>query len=104
MYTGIETSIQPYEVMALFILIIGYIPIVMNFRQWRDRWIFGAYTALLIGTIATNLEAVVAPVLLNYVEQVVGVMLSGILFAVCAHRSHRLFDAETTPEEEYRKQ
>ncbi len=78
--------IDSKELVPLAVLILGFVPILAS--AWRGqvvKWTTTAYTALLIGGVATVAEHLTAPTVLNYVEHGVGVGLAGVLFAVTAY-------------------
>ena len=78
------------EVIVLLIILFGYIPIIMAYIKNKEtKWLFIAYTALLIGAIATIAEVFIYPKALNYIEHAIGVMGAGIFFLVCAYMNYK---------------
>ncbi len=87
-------SIEPTELIALIIVLAGYIPVIIAFkRRGHVKWLFAAYTALLIGVVATVLEGFIYPVALNYVEHGIGIGLAGVLFFYCAYANREKVSA-----------
>lgn len=73
-----------YEVLLMALLLVGLIPVTLQYLAHRNRWFYSAYVAFCIGSVATVLEHVMLPDLLNLVEHTVGIMLSGLLFWLTA--------------------
>ncbi|MBI2565340.1 hypothetical protein HYV79_05160 [Candidatus Woesearchaeota archaeon] len=94
-------SIEVNEVIILLLILIGYIPVIHAYFKYKSTitWFFLGYTTLLIGSIATILETFFYPVLLNYVEHLIGTLLSALLFLTNAYLSNKqivLFEKELT--------
>lgn len=53
---------------VLLLLVIGLVPMVVQYRRYRNRWFFTAYLLLTGAVSATNVEAFLLPALSNYVE------------------------------------
>jgi hypothetical protein len=82
----VMSALEPNEVIVLVLLLIGYVPLVASVRRREfTRWFFFAYTALLIGGIATVVEGFWYPDQFNLVEHLVGVALAGVLFLLGAY-------------------
>lgn len=69
---------------VLAVALIGIVPVVL-YREKTSRWFVYAYGCLLVAALATNLEYVFLPEVLNVTEHVVGNMGAGIAFAVAAY-------------------
>lgn len=82
------SSIGPFsvlELVALFVSLVGLVPVLTQHRE-STKWFTAGYGLLVVGMVATNLEAVVLPVVLNFVEHGVGVGLAGVVLFVAAYR------------------
>jgi hypothetical protein len=78
------------EFILFLTLLFGYIPVIFTYKTYHQtRLFFIAYTALLFGITASNLEAFVLPFAFNLVEHGIGVALAGILFLVYAFRNYK---------------
>lgn len=86
-------AFEPAELVVLVVALVGLLPILTYYRE-ETRWLTFAYGFLLIGAVATNLEAVVLPGVVNLGEHVLGVMGAGVAFAVAAYM-HRRDQIET---------
>jgi hypothetical protein len=81
----IDTSIfSTLEIVGLFVSLLGLLP-VLSLYQEETRWLTVAYVLLVIGMVATNLEAVVLGGVLNFVEHGIGIGLAGLMFFATAY-------------------
>ncbi len=86
----IETAVNNDEAMAVLIFLIGYIPICMAYVQKREtRWLFFGYSLLLGGELLSIIEVFFMQTFVNSLEHFFGVMLSGIIFFICAYVSYK---------------
>lgn len=72
------------EVVGLLVAVIGLVPVLSQYRE-ETRWFTMGYVLLVIGMIATNLEAVVLGDVLNLVEHGIGIGLAGLTFFLAAY-------------------
>ncbi|ELZ43449.1 hypothetical protein C464_17022 [Halorubrum coriense DSM 10284] len=72
------------ELVGLTVSLLGLFPVLRQHRS-DTKWFTVGYLLLVIGMFATNLEAVVFPVLLNFTEHVVGIGLAGLVFLFAAY-------------------
>lgn len=78
------------ELVLLLILFCGYLPVIYIFKSYpQAKLFFLAYTALLIGIMASNLESFGFKWIMNILEHGVGVGLAGIIFLLYTYRSYR---------------
>ncbi|SEW25271.1 hypothetical protein [Halobacterium jilantaiense] len=73
------------EVVGLIVAVLGLLPVLSQYKD-ETKWFTAGYLLLVVGMIATNLEAVVLPVVLNVTEHVVGIGLAGITFLFAAYQ------------------
>ena len=69
---------------VLVVALVGLIPVALFYRR-TYRWFVVAYGFLFVAAMATNLENVVLPDILNYTEHLVGNMGAGLAFAAAAY-------------------
>jgi hypothetical protein len=72
------------EVVGLLVAVIGLIPVLSQYRE-ETRWFTVGYVLLVVGMVATNLEAVVLGDVLNFVEHGVGIGVAGLTFFLAAY-------------------
>ncbi len=78
------------EFVLFLILLLGYLPVIFIFRAYKQaRLFFYAYTALLIGIAASNIESFGFKWAMNLLEHGVGVGLAGIIFLLYTYRNYR---------------
>lgn len=81
------TEIGPFtvlELVGLSVALLGTYPVLRQHRA-DTKWFTVGYLLLVVGMLATNLEAVVLPVILNFTEHVVGIGLAGLVFLFAAY-------------------
>lgn len=87
--------IESNEVVVLLIILSGYFPIILSYFKNKSKLSLGsgslflAYTALLVGGIATVFEGFIYSEELHFIEHSVGLFLSSLIFLVCAYLSHK---------------
>lgn len=82
------SQIGPFTVLefvGLVVALIGLVPVVTQHRE-DTKWFTAGFGLLVVGMVATNVEAVVLPVALNFVEHVVGIGLAGLVFFFAAYQ------------------
>lgn len=83
-------SFEYAEFVLFLILFFGYLPVIFIYKSYRQtRLFFFAYTILLIGVLASNLEAFHWSKGWDIIEHGLGVGLAGVLFLLYAYRSYR---------------
>lgn len=82
------SELDPAAVVILVVAVIGLLPIVAYYRTETRVFVF-AYAFLLTAAIATNVENVILPDIFNLIEHAVGILGSGIMFAVAAYLRRR---------------
>lgn len=87
----------PQDFVVLVVAIIGLIPVFVYYEKTPNLFVV-PYACLFVAAVATNLEELFFPTLLNLVEHSVGNMGAGVTFAVAAYlyRERRI---DTGPEE-----
>lgn len=86
------SALEPGELVLVTIALVGLIPVALRYTD-DAKWFTVGYCCLVVGAIATNLEALFLGDLLNLVEHGVGLMGSGIAFAYATYdRRQRLRD------------
>lgn len=75
---------DPQALVVLVVALIGVIPAVL-YRNKVDDWFLYTYGFLFVAALATNLEYLLLPEMLNVMEHVVGNMGAGIAFAASAY-------------------
>lgn len=84
-------EIGPFSVLeltALIVSLVGLVPVLSQYRS-GTRLFTAGYLLLVAGMVATNVEAVVLPVVLNFTEHVVGIGLAGVVFMVAAYQRRK---------------
>lgn len=90
-----HTPLQPAEVIAFLLIAAGYIPVtVAVLRRHTTKYFFTAYTFLLTGAFATNVEGYypdgsTMATAWNYAEHVIGILGAAVFFCLAAYMSHR---------------
>lgn len=88
--------LQMYEVLMLLLLLIGAIPVTVQYLRYRCKWFYTAYLCFVGTAVLTNAEAFIAPVFLNYLEHVL-LLIASFLFWATAYQS-----AESVVNADYR--
>lgn len=89
-------EIGPFTVLELIGLIVstvGLLPVLSQYKE-DTKWFTAGYLLLVAGMIATNVEAVILPVVLNFTEHVVGIGLAGAAFLFAAYQRRRQIVSE----------
>lgn len=79
-------AFQLYELVLAVLLIISLVPVLLQYRRYRCKWLLGTYVAFTAASIATVAESFVFGTILNMVEHL-AYMTAGILFLLTAERS-----------------
>lgn len=77
-------AFDPQALVVLVVALVGAVPVVLYYQR-TNRWFVVAYAALLVAAVATNVENIVLPTVLNATEHVLGNMAAGIAFALAAY-------------------
>ncbi|MGB9956616.1 hypothetical protein ACOZ4B_09535 [Haloferax prahovense] len=77
-------DLSPLEVTALAVALVGLIPVITQYRDETKLFAAG-YVLLVVGMVATNLEALFLGSVLNFVEHAVGIGLAGVTFFAAAY-------------------
>lgn len=85
----IETNVQVNEVIVLIIMFVGYVFLLITYKNRRPMYFMLAYSALLIGGILTIAEVFIYPQIMHYAEHVIGIMGAAILFFICAYLNNK---------------
>ncbi len=81
--------LEANEVITLIIVLFGYFSVVTCYRDKPStKWFLAGYTLLIIGMLATNLEAFVFPEIMNLIEHGIGVAGAGIVFLYWAYKHY----------------
>lgn len=83
---AVGEALQLYEVLVLFLLFAGCIPLTVQYIRSRNRWFYAAYLCFTAAGILTNLEAFAYPRLLNYLEHS-ALLAASALFWMSAQKS-----------------
>ncbi len=82
-------TLEANEVIALIIVLYGYFSVVTCYRDKKYTIVFFlAYTALIVGMLATNLEEYILPNEMQLIEHGIGVMGAGLLFLYWAYHHY----------------
>lgn len=81
-------TFDPQAFVVLVVALIGVVPVALYYVQ-TPGWFVIAFGCLLVAAVATNIENVVLPDVLNFTEHIVGNMGAGIAFAVAAYMYRR---------------
>ncbi len=77
------------EALVLLIGFLGFVPAALDFHESRKLTpFFAGYVALLVGLLATNLEAFAFASEMNVIEHVVGILFASILFLAWAKKNY----------------
>ncbi|WP_148414977.1 hypothetical protein [Haloferax sp. KTX1] len=77
-------DLSPLEVTALAVSLVGLIPVITQYREETKLFAAG-YVLLVVGMIATNVEALFLGSVLNFVEHAFGIGLAGATFFAAAY-------------------
>ena len=91
------TVLDTKELVLVVIAVLGLAPVLVSYRE-QSRWFAVGYGLLVVGAVATNVEALVFGDLLNVVEHGVGLMGAGITFFVAAYLRRRAVVGERDDE------
>lgn len=98
------SSIVVGEAFVLFLVALGYVPVLRAYRLEREYpWLVAGYTALLAGRAAAVAPAVVAPGVLDAVEYGVGIALAAACFGVHFYDEWRAEDSRYRSDVLYRQ-
>lgn len=78
------SALDPKELVLVVIALVGLVPLLRHYRP-EAKWFAAGYGLLVVGAVATNLEALVLGSVFDLVEHGVGLMGSGLLFAAAAY-------------------
>lgn len=81
---GILEVLDTKELVLVVIALGGLVPVAMHYRE-ESKWFAVGYLLLVVGAVATNVEALFLEELFNAVEHGVGILASGIAFLVAAY-------------------
>lgn len=77
------------EAIVLLIGIVGFVPALLDFRSVRTNYLFFiGFATVLLGLVATNLEAFIFENELNLIEHALGMLLPGVLFLLWARKNY----------------
>ncbi|MFC7130825.1 hypothetical protein [Haloferax chudinovii] len=77
-------DLSPLEVTALAVALVGLIPVITQYRAETKLFTVG-YVLLVVGMVATNVEALFLGSVLNFVEHAFGIGLAGVTFFAAAY-------------------
>ncbi|CQR48807.1 MULTISPECIES: hypothetical protein [Haloferax] len=77
-------DLSPLEVTALAVALVGLIPVITQYREETKLFAVG-YVLLVVGMVATNVEALFLGSVLNFVEHAFGIGLAGVTFFAAAY-------------------
>ncbi|WP_049926979.1 hypothetical protein [Halopiger goleimassiliensis] len=84
------SALEPGELILLTIAVVGLVPVLLGYKP-EAKWFAVGYGCIVVGTLATNLEALAFNTAFNFLEHSVGLMGVGIAFAYATyHRRQRL--------------
>ncbi|MFA1611932.1 hypothetical protein [Halobellus rubicundus] len=87
-------ALEPGELVLLTVAIVGLVPVILRYTD-EAKWFTLGYCCLVVGAVATNVEALVLGDVFNFVEHAFGLLGSGVAFAYAAYdRRERLSAAE----------
>ena len=78
------TVLDTKELVLVVIAVLGLVPVLVSYRE-QSKWFAVGYGLLVVGAVATNVEALAFGDLLDVVEHGVGLMGAGITFFVAAY-------------------
>ncbi|ACV47750.1 MULTISPECIES: hypothetical protein [Halomicrobium] len=78
----------PLELVGLIVALVGLIPVLSQYKE-ETKWFTAGYVLLVVGMVATNIEALLLGGVLNFVEHGIGVGLAGLVFLVAAYVRRR---------------
>ena len=77
-------------VLTLFIVGLGYVPVIWVFKEYpKTQFFYLGYTCLLMGVLASTLRAFASPEFFDFVFHSIGVLGAGVLFFAFAYRNNR---------------
>lgn len=79
-------SLQLYEVGMLLLLLIGFVPMTVQYYRYENRWFYSAYILFLVAAVLTNAEAFYEAAILNYAEHL-SMLAASFLFWMTAYQS-----------------
>ena len=82
------SALDPKELVLIAIALMGLVPVLLAYRD-RSKWFVAGYVLLVVGAIATNVEALVLGDVLNVVEHGAGLLGSAVAFLVAAYLRRR---------------
>jgi len=93
-------ALEPGELVVLTVALLGLVPVLLRYTD-ESKWFTVGYGCLVVGAVATNVEALFLGDFFNFVEHGVGLMGSGLAFAYAVYnRRQRLAgEAEENSEE-----
>lgn len=78
------SALNPAELVIFAVAVIGLLPVIAYYRTETRLFVF-AYAFLVAGAIATNVENLILPDVINFLEHTVGILGAGAMFAVAAY-------------------
>ena len=88
------SPIEVGEAFVLFLVALGYVPVIRAYRLEREfPWLVAGYTALLAGRIAAVAGSVAYPGVLEFVEYGIGIALTAACFAIHFYDEWRAEDS-----------
>ncbi|MFC7072598.1 hypothetical protein ACFQJ7_17300 [Halovenus rubra] len=73
------------EFVGMVVSVLGLVPVLSQYKE-DTKWFTAGYLLLVVGILATNVEGVVLPVVLNMTEHVVGIGFAGVVFLYAAYQ------------------
>lgn len=77
-------GMDPQALVVLVVAVVAAVPVAVYYRK-TSKWFVVAFACLFVAAVATNVENLLLPDLLNLTEHVVGNMGAGVAFAVAAY-------------------
>jgi hypothetical protein len=84
-------ALDPDELVLIVIAVLGLLPVL---NASRSKLLLTAYLLLCVAIVATNLESLLLPDLLNGVEHAVGLLGSGLAFLAVGYAKRRALTAD----------
>lgn len=88
-------ALEPGELVLVTVALVGLIPVAVRYTD-EAKWFAVGYCCLVVGAIATNVEALFLGDLFNLVEHAVGLMGSGIAFAYATYQRRQALQEQAT--------
>jgi len=82
------SAFAPLEIVGLVVALVGLVPVLSQYKD-ETKWFTAGYVLLVVGMLATNIEALFLGGVLNFVEHGIGVGLAGIVFLIAAYVRRR---------------